>query len=132
MVKVIVPLCINSIASMTVWDENPNIIEITFRDDMNRPLQDFCRSMDSHREFSDDMVGTEIINAMNGIQTQTVNMVFNEPIEGILNDEVAYRITVRTVIVDGCSPRGPVPIGKIRTKVAEIIALRPQVVVHNV
>jgi hypothetical protein len=35
-----------------------------------------------------------------------------DPVEGVTDDELADRLGVLAVIVDGCTPRGLVPVGK--------------------
>src|SRR5689334_25011811 len=69
---------------------------------------------------------------MDRIQTETVHMVMGHPIEGILKDEMSDRVTLWPVIIDGFSPWGPVSIREVRSKLAQVIALRTQMVVHNV
>ena len=49
---------------------------------------------------------------MDGVQTQPVKAIFLEPVERILNEEVADSPTFWSIEIDGLAPRSGMPIGE--------------------
>ena len=66
-------------------------------------------------------------------KSQPVEMKLFQPVERVVNHEVAHLPAALTVVVDRRAPRGVMAIGEERFGIGvEIIALRPEVVVHHV
>src|SRR6202035_4068170 len=72
-------------------------------------------------------------NRMDGVQPKSVETIFRQPVQGIVNEKVAHSTTLRPVEVDGLAPRRAVPIGKKLWRVGiEIISLRAEVIVDDI
>src|SRR2546430_9205371 len=74
-----------------------------------------------------------VVDGVNRIQTQAVEVVFLEPVERVVDEELAHRRTVRSVKVDRGTPGGDVPLGEeLRRVPVQVIALGAEVVVDHV
>src|SRR5689334_15124382 len=88
--------------------------------------------MDGIGHFFENVEGAEIVNAVNGIQSQGIDMILGDPIQGIVNDKATNVVTVWTVIINGGTPRRSISMGKVGTEILEIVAFRPHMVVDDV
>src|SRR5437660_3584627 len=59
-------------------------------------------------------------------------MVFLKPVQRILEKEAPHLVAVGAIVVERLSPRSAVTIGEVWTISGQIIAFRPEVVVHHV
>src|ERR1022692_2842614 len=60
-------------------------------------------------------------------------MIFVQPVERIVNEEIANRVAFRTVVVDAIAPWSVMAVGKkLRSIGMEIVPLRPKVVVNDI
>src|SRR5258708_38969129 len=70
---------------------------------------------------------------MHGIQPQTVEMIFSQPVERIINEEIPDNPVFRAVEVDAVAPWRAVTIGKKLWRVGpKIISFRAKMVVNNI
>src|SRR5260370_39246887 len=82
-------------------------------------------SEDGRRGIVDDRV--------NRVQAQSVEMVFGQPVERVVDEEVPHDSAVSAIEVDAVSPGSRVPISKELWRVGpEIISFRAKVVVDNI
>src|SRR5437868_2971224 len=82
------------------------------------------------RPLSQEVLRRSIEDRVGRVQAKPVGMVFVQPEASVVDREFADPFTVRSVVVDGRPPRGVVALGEIvRRKVAQVIAVRPEVVV---
>src|ERR1700686_135225 len=67
------------------------------------------------------------------VQAQSVETVLLEPIERVVNEEVAHGAALRAVVVDGRAPRRVMRgVEELRSVGVKIVAFGPEVVVHDV
>src|SRR5690349_11815499 len=78
------------------------------------------------------MLRAEIEDAVDGIQTKSIDVEIFQPAQRVLEEESSDLVAAFPVVIDGLSPRSPVAIGEIRTIRAEIVPLRPKVVVDDI
>ena len=70
---------------------------------------------------------------MHRVQSQSIEMIFSKPIEGVLNKEVAHRSALRAIEVDAVSPGSSVAVGeKLGSVSVKIISFRTKMVINNV
>src|SRR5690242_460281 len=88
---------------------------------------------DSGRKFVQN-IGRRIVgDRMHGIQTQTVDMKLLEPIERVVQEEIANDTAPRAIEIDAASPWRLMAIGKKVGRVSmQVIAFRSEVVVNDV
>src|SRR5579872_73403 len=74
-----------------------------------------------------------VYNCVYGIESQPVEVILLQPIQRIVNVEIAYRTAVRTIEVDRLSPWSFVPLGKeLRRIQPKVIALRTEMVIDHI
>ena len=70
---------------------------------------------------------------MNRVESQAIEMIFGEPIEGIMNEEIPDGSTLGAIEVDSVAPRSVMTIGKeLRRVRIKVVTCRAEVVVYNV
>src|SRR6202162_6383374 len=77
-------------------------------------------------------MSTEIVNAVNGVKTKRIHVIFGQPVQGIVDHPAAHAIALRPIKVDGLAPGRVISIGETRSKLGKIIPFRTEVVVDNV
>ena len=91
------------------------------------------RASNRLRQFG-QYVGRGIVeDGMDGIEPQSIEMIFRQPVEGIVDEEVSHHPAVRPIKVDRLAPGCRMARGeKLRRVFAQVISLRPEVVVDHV
>src|SRR5215813_8982237 len=132
MVKIIVPLSIQFKPSGSSRTYETRVIERTFGDQIDLPIEFLCPVMDGFRKFLQEGNGRLVKDFVDCIQTQSIKPKVRDPIKGVQYEETANLIAEGTIKVDGVPPRSLVSIRKIGTKARQVIAFRTQVVVNNI
>ena len=70
----------------------------------------------------------KIVNRVNGVEAERVDVIFRQPIEGVVDDEPPDEIGSRAVVIDRLPPGRPVFFRKIRPKVAKVIPLNTYII----
>ena len=74
-----------------------------------------------------------VYQRMRGIEAETIKMILGNPVQGIFDEEAPHHLAVRPVQIQSSAPGRGVMLRKIvRTVDAQVIAVRPQVVVNHV
>src|SRR5208282_4849904 len=110
----------------------PRIVEVALRNQHEAAIQFGAEPTHRIRQLFEYVLGFETGYGVYGIETQTVEAVITQPHQGIVDDETPYLIASRTVIVDRLAPRGLHAVREIGAVTTEIIAVRTQVVVHDI
>ena len=79
-----------------------------------------------------DVGGVGIKDTVDSVQTQGVDMVFSHPVEGVVDKITAHLTAILAIVVHRLAPRGLVTVGKVGTVLAQVVALRPKMVVDHV
>ena len=132
MMEIVMPLGIERKATCGAGIDYPDIVEIALCDDPSLTPQEPCLSVEGFGEFVEDVMGTEVVNAMNGIQANGVDVIFGEPVKSIVNKETPYAVALRSVEVQGCSPGRLVGTGETRGEIRQVTSFRPKVVVDDI
>jgi len=69
---------------------------------------------------------------VDGVEPQRIDVEFTNPLQRTFDEVTANIITLGTIEIDRLAPRGPIRIGKIRSKICQIISLRSQMVLNDV
>jgi hypothetical protein len=131
-VQIVIPLGIQSIASFLGRIDDPDVVKIAFGDHPNRTTQFLYLLVNGFPDFVQDVLGTKIEDAMDGVDSKTIDMIFRHPVKGIINDEVSDLIALRTIEVDRRTPWGLIAVGKIGSIIGKVVPLRPQMVVDYI
>src|SRR5438132_13408704 len=90
-------------------------------------------AVDGLRQLAENVGRAVIVDRVDGIEAEPVEAIFFEPIERVVDHEVAHRPAQRSVKIERCAPWRVVPLGKeIRRDRREIISLRAEMVVDDV
>ena len=83
-------------------------------------------------KLGEEWDGTRIEDSMNSVQSKSVDVKLLNPVQRILDEEVADFITVGAIEVQSRSPGRAITVRKIWAVLGKVIALRPEVVVNHV
>ena len=78
------------------------------------------------------MASAEVVDAVDGIQAKRVHVIFGKPVQGVIDDEAADAVALRSVKVDGLSPGRVMSVGETGSKLGKIISFGAEVVVNHV
>ena len=78
------------------------------------------------------MTSAKVIDSVNGVQTKRVNVIFSQPVQGVVDDKAADAIALRPVKVDRFSPGRVMGIGEAGSKFGKIISFGAEVVIDHV
>src|SRR5579863_9313193 len=129
--RVIVPLRIERTGTVG-WSQEAGLVGAVLQHQMNMAAS-ACELARGCGDLGQDMVLAVVADRMHGVEAQAVQLILFEPVECVVDEEVAYRAAALTVEVDGGTPRGVMAVGEeLRRIEAEIVALGPEMVVDNV
>src|SRR5258707_8593 len=98
---------------------------------MDLPVGDM--PTDGLRQLAEDVGFAVVLDGVDGIEAEPVEAIFFEPIERVVDHEVAYRPAPRSLKIKCGAPWGVVPFGKeIRRDRVKVIPLRAEMVVDDV
>src|SRR5260370_30610776 len=84
-------------------------------------------------DLVDDVGRAVIDNCVNGIQTKPVEVKFFQPIQGIVNEKVAHRPTMRAREIEGRAPSRVMDPGEeLGRDRVQIVTLRAEMIVDDV
>ena len=95
-VKIVTPLRVYSVSAFCGRRDDPAIVEVALRDQQDGASEPFCFCMDQVRKFFQDVHGAEIVDAVYGVQPQSVDMILRDPVQRIVEDEAADLVAVRS------------------------------------
>src|SRR6202158_4543630 len=108
------------------------LVVVVFQDEVDVAIRP-DGTPDGLGQFCEDVGRGVVDDRVNRVQTQSVEMVFGQPVERVVDEEVPHDLTVEAIEVDAVPPGSRVPIGKELWRVRpEIISFRAKVVVDNI
>ncbi len=131
MMDVVIPLRVEALRS-ALRSQPARLVRAVFQYEVDRPLP-AGPGADALRDFGQKMDCAVVLNRMHGIETQAIEVIFLQPVEDVVDEEIADRAAVRPVVVDPRTPRGVMTFRKELTGVGvEIISLGPEMVVDDI
>src|SRR5690242_9990979 len=130
--KVVAPLPIEAVSVLIDGTHELGIVEITLADDDDSATVSLARCVDSLRDFLKEVLRAEIEDPVDRIEAETVAVILLYPVPCVVDDEAPHVVAVGIVVVESGSPGRPVLLGEVRPELAEVVALRPDVVVDDV
>ncbi len=83
------------------------------------------------RQLPQDVLRRAVEDGERGVQPQTVNAVLPQPVEGVVDGQLAH--VGAALVVEGVTPGGGVPAGEVvGRELAQVVAFGAEVVVHDV
>ena len=112
MMKVVVPLGVKSVTTDGAGIDDADVFEIALGNDPGLALQALSLVMERFRQFVENMAGPEIVDAVDGIQAKSVDVILGEPVQGVVDDPTADAVALRPVKIDGLAPGGVMGVGE--------------------
>ena len=85
------------------------------------------------RQLDENVRPRIVDDRVHRVEAQPVEMKFLEPVERVVDEEIAHRTRVWTVEIDRGAPVGMMPLGEERAGISvEVVAFRAEVVVNDV
>src|SRR5271170_4384534 len=108
------------------------LIAVVFEDEVDVMIGPDCAS-DRIRQFCENVRHRVVDNGVNRVQPETIEMIFSQPVERIVDEEITDHSAFWTIEVDAVSPRRGVSIGKELWRVRpEVISLGAKMVVDHI
>jgi len=83
MMEIVAPLGIQTVTAQFRLVNHPHVVQIAFGYNMD-PASEHCSlAVDRLAQFLKDVPGTEIVDAVDGVQPKCINMVFGDPVQGV-------------------------------------------------
>ena len=102
------------------------LVVVVFEDEVDVAIR-LDGTPDGIGQFSEDVRCGVVDDRVNRVQTQSVEMVFGQPVESVVDEEVPDDSAVGAIEVDAVSPGGRVPISEELWRVGpEIISFAGQ------
>src|ERR1700683_81673 len=108
------------------------LVVIVFKDEVDVTIR-LDRTSHYIGDFSEDVGRGVVNNGMNRVQSDSVEMIFGQPMHRVMNEEVADSAALGSIEIDCVAPWSLVPAGKkLRRIRVQIISFRAEVVVDNI
>ena len=88
--------------------------------------------LENLRQFVEEVMSTEIVNAVDGIQAKRVHVIFSQPVESVVDDPAADAVALGAIVVDRLAPGRVMGVGETGREFGEIVPFRTEVVVDHV
>src|SRR5579863_1585048 len=88
--------------------------------------------MNSDTELLQKLARRRIDDCMDRVETKRIDVELGDPLQGVLDEVVAYLVAVGSVKIEGFAPICFVYISEIRAKIGQIISFGTEVVVNNI
>src|SRR5690349_11138878 len=128
MVKIVVPLGIDSVAADPWRVDHSGIIQIALGDKPRVAPEQVCLLMKGLCQLAEHMNRTEVEDLVNCVEPQRVDMILSQPVQSIVDEESPDAIALRTVEIDCRAPRRSIAVGKVWAVLAKIISFRAQMI----
>ena len=103
--EVIRPMRVQLEAAARSGEYQPRIVEVALRDQHQLAATLDRKLMHRRRQILEHVHRLEAENRVHRVQPQAVEAVIPEPHERVVDDEPAYLVAIRTVVVDRLRPR---------------------------
>src|SRR5262249_4841490 len=114
MMEIVVPKGVETAASGFWRTNEPSVLAFVLGDEEDVALTGGFAAVTG--DFGEDMIGRVIVDVLRGIETQTVEVKFGDPISGVRSEELADGSGAFAIEVNGIAPIGCVPRGKVSVR----------------
>src|SRR5437763_686873 len=132
MMKVVVPLRIETEAESIGGRDDARIIEVTLGDAVDTTPEFLAARAYGTREVLQKRLRGVIDDRVHGIDAQCIDVKLVDPLQRTMDEEPSHMIALLAVEVERVSPRRLVSIGEVRTELRDVVSFRPEVVVDDV
>ena len=78
------------------------------------------------------MLGAHIQDGMHRIQSESVQVIFPEPMQSVLKEELSHGVAAGIIKVEGFAPGCSMPFSKVGPKVGKIGSLRAEMIIDHI
>src|SRR5919202_3227955 len=130
--KVVGPDGVKPVSAGSDRAYEPGLVAGVFRDKHEVPAG-IQRGMHALHKLLNQMHRAIVDNCVRRVEAQAIHVIFMRPIERVVNEEAAHRLTAGPIEIERIAPRGMVARGKVLgRKVPQVVARRTQVVVDDI
>src|SRR5262245_59670640 len=131
MVEIIVPLSIIAVHSTIRALQIPRLVAIVLQDQVDFAIGDVMA--DRLGDFADYIRLALVEYRVDGVQPQPIEMELNQPIEGVIDEKIAYRPATGSSEIDCSAPRCLMPVSeKGWGNCRQVIPLGSEMVVDHI
>jgi hypothetical protein len=130
-VEVVGPDAVEAPAALGLRAHHVGQVAVVLGDQVHGPPRE--RFADPGGQLGEDVAAALVVDGVGGVQAHPVEVVLVQPVEGVLDEEVAYRGALVAVEVHRLAPGGAVPPRPVvRAEGAGVVAVGAEVVVDHV
>ena len=132
MMDIIVPLrgIVQRLAVRAAGEPSRLVIKI-LQDQVHAPVPNL--GVDAFGQFVQHMLRAVVDDGVDSVKPQPVQVELLDPIEGILDNELAYRLRMLAVVIDGVAPGRLVALGEeARSVGGEVVPVGAKVIVDHI
>jgi len=131
-VKIVIPLSIQAISSLSRGVDDANIVQIALCDHCDLAAQILRLALNPLPDVQQDVSGAEVKDSVNGVYSDAVQMIFGYPVKGVIGDKPSNLVALQTIEIDGTTPGGFIAIREVRRVIGKIISFGAEMVVNYV
>src|SRR5262249_51568256 len=108
------------------------LIAVVLEYEMNMAVRGH-RASNGICQLREDMGDRVVHDGMNRVKPQPVEVILLQPVQRVMNEEIANGPALWSVEIDAITPGAAVPLGKeLRRIRSKIVSFRAEMVVHNI
>ncbi len=130
--EVVAPLGVVRVATSNVRDEDADVVEVTFGDDVDVAVVGGGFVVDGIGEFGEEWGCGLVVDGVDGVEAERVYVKFGDPAERVFEEVIADFVAVFVVEIDGGAPGCAVLLREVGCECGEVVAFRAEVVVDDV
>jgi hypothetical protein len=130
--EVVAPLGIQRVATRVTRTDDARIVQVALGDELDSSPRTLRVRLHMLLQLRQNVMGTEVEDPVDGVDTQDVDVHLTQPVESALNEEGAHLVGVGVVEVDGTPPWSVVAVREIGAETIEVVPFRTEVVVDDV
>ena len=130
--KIVGPLCVDSVAAGFARGDDAGVVEVAFGDQEEMAAELRFEPAHFFRELFEEMGGGRIVDGVYRVEAQAGEMIIAEPHQRVVTKEAADFVAIGVVEIDGGSPGCGVGFREIRAEPREVISDGAEVVIDDV
>ena len=132
MMQIVAPLRFQAAAAAFLRKQNGGIVQVALGDYVDLAPVLLRHALDALLQLRQKMPRTAVEHPVNRIQPQRVDVIFLQPEDRIFDEKPSDVIAIWAIEINGLSPRAAIVVGKVGTKLPQIVSFGPEMVVDHV
>ncbi len=131
-VEVVVPLRVEAVAARVARRDEARVVQVALGHDPEGAAERGAEHLHALGQLLEEVDGRVVDDRVHGVEAKSIDMVIAEPHRRVVEEEGADLGTPRSVEVDGGTPRRRIAVDEVGPELAEVVPVRPEVVVDDV